>query len=104
MAAKQTIAIVGASGAMGSALAESLSRSDYRLLLMSRNKSKLSRLMAHLKKGATTEIDQVECEMEACWEADIIILAVPYRAEKEVAEKIRQVASQKVSQKQAAWW
>ena len=33
---------------------------------------------------------------EASWEADIIILATPYGAEKEVAEKIREVATGKV--------
>jgi len=97
MAVKKTIAIIGASGEMGSALAKTLVNSDYRLLLMSRDKSKVGKLAAYLKRNTpTAEVAVVECEKEACWEADIILLAVPYRIEKEVAEKIREVATQKV--------
>ena len=34
--------------------------------------------------------------MDASWEADVIIPAVPYGTEKEVVEKIRNVATQKI--------
>jgi hypothetical protein len=97
MAARKTIAIIGASGDMGSAIAKSLINSDYRLLLMSREKSKLAKLATYLKrKTSTAEVDIIDCEKEACWEADIILLAVPYSVEEEVAKKIREVATQKV--------
>ena len=97
MAAKKTIAIIGASGDMGSAFAKALVNSDYRLLLMSRDKSKVGKLSADLKQGSSTvDVEVVECEKQACWEADIIVLAVPYSAEMEVAEKIREVTTQKV--------
>ena len=97
MAIKKTIVIIGASGEMGSAIAKTLVNSNYRLLLTSRDKSKVGKLSAYLKRNnPTAEVAVIECEKEACWEADIILLAVPYRVEKEVAEKIREVATQKV--------
>jgi NADPH-dependent F420 reductase len=97
MTTNKTVAIIGATGDMGSAIAMSLVNSDYRLLLMSREKTKLAKLLSYIKKkNPATDVATIECEKEACWEADIIILTVPYRAEKEVAEKIREVATQKV--------
>jgi predicted dinucleotide-binding enzyme len=42
------------------------------------------------------EVEVLDCPTNASWEADVIILAVPYQAEKEIAEKIREVANQKV--------
>jgi predicted dinucleotide-binding enzyme len=36
------------------------------------------------------------CTKEASWEADIIIPAVPYGAQEEVAERIKEVANQKI--------
>jgi len=97
MATKKTIAIIGASGEMGSAIAKSLTKSDYRLLLMSRDQNRLSKLLAYInKKNPIAEVVGIDCEKEASWEADIILLAVPYGAEKEIAEKIREVSIQKV--------
>ena len=97
MATNKTVAIIGATGDMGSAIAMSLVNSNYRLLLMSRDKTKLAKLFAYIKrKSPTTEVATIECEKEACWEADIVLLAVPYKVENEVAEKIREVATQKV--------
>jgi 8-hydroxy-5-deazaflavin:NADPH oxidoreductase len=97
MATKKTVAIIGASGDMGSAIARSLVNSNYRLLLMSRDKTKLAKLFAYVKrKSSTADVAITECEKEACWEADIILMAVPYRSERQVAEKIREVSTQKI--------
>lgn len=98
MATIKTIAIVGATGSMGSAIAKSLSKKGrYRLLLMSKNQDRLVDLKLQLDKSKTSsEIFAVSCAREASWEADIIIVATPYGDEKEVAEKIREVATGKV--------
>lgn len=97
MATKKTIAIVGASGDMGTAIAKSLVNSNYRLLLVSRDKTKLAKLFAYIKrKSPTADVAITDCEKEACWEADIILIAVPYRLESQVAEKIREVSTQKI--------
>jgi NADPH-dependent F420 reductase len=98
MANKKTIAIVGATGNMGSAIAKSLAPSGiYRLLLMSNDQKKLDELKSTLQKsGSKSEILTIGCAREASWEADIIIVAIPYAAEKEVADKIREVATGKI--------
>ena len=58
---------------------------------------KLVDLKLLLEKSKTgTEAFAISCAREASWEADIIILATPYGTEKEVAEKIREVATGKV--------
>jgi 8-hydroxy-5-deazaflavin:NADPH oxidoreductase len=96
MANIKTIAIVGATGNMGSAIAKSLSKNgSYRLLLMSNNQQKLMSLKQQLEKSGAEALT-INCAREASWEADIIIVATPYEAEKEVAEKIREVATGKI--------
>jgi NADPH-dependent F420 reductase len=95
--ATTTIAIIGATGRMGSAIARSLARGPYRLLLFAHDKEKLENLKSDIVHDSPlAEIDCVGCPMDASWEADVIIPAVPYAAEKEVAEKIREVATQKI--------
>ncbi len=98
MATVKTIAIVGATGNMGSAIAKSLSKNGtYRLLLMSTDADKLIDLKMQLQKSSLeTEVLTLDCAREASWEADIIIVATPHEAEKEVAEKIREVATGKI--------
>lgn len=97
MATKQTIAIIGATGSMGSALAKSLARGPYRVLLFGRDADKLAQLAGVIQgtlPGA--EVEAIGCPVDAVWEADIIIPAVPFGAEKAVVEKIRPVATGKV--------
>lgn len=80
---------------MGSAIARSLSEGPYRLLLMARDSEKLHALQTEISvSGADAEI--IGCPKDASWEADIIILAVPYAAEAEIAPKIRQFATRKI--------
>lgn len=96
MKTKQTVAVIGATGNMGSAISRNLSKGNYRLLLCANDREKLSTLAVDIKKGASAEIESLDCTVNASWEADIIIVAVPFQAEKEVAEKIKQVANQKI--------
>ena len=42
------------------------------------------------------DVEELDCSVTASWEADIIIAAVPYGAEREVASKIKEVANQKI--------
>ena len=95
MSTNKTIAIIGASGNMGSAIAKSLATSPYRLLLFGKEEAKLRSLLKEItNKKADAQI--IGCAADASWEADIIIAAVPFAAEKEIAEKIRQVATGKI--------
>lgn len=94
---KQTIAIIGAGGNMGSAIARSIAGGNYRLLLFDRASKQLSSLTEEIEQAHQgAEVKSVDCAHECSWEADIIILAVPHEAEKEVADKIRDVATQKI--------
>ena len=97
MKAKQTIAIIGATGNMGSAISKSLSKDNYRLLLCSDDKGKVQNVINDIKtNNPSADAEGIDCSAQASWEADIIIAAVPYQAEKEVAEKIKEVANQKI--------
>ena len=97
MKTKQTIAVIGATGSMGSAIAKSLAKGNYRLLLCANEQDKVQALVQQIKSGnASADVESIECKVQASWEADIIIAAVPYEAEKEVAGKIREMANQKI--------
>ena len=97
MSTKQNIAVIGATGNMGSAISRSLAKGNYRLLLKANDQDKLNQLVNEIKTtNPTAEVEAMVCPKDASWEADIIIAAVPYAAEKEVAEKIREVATQKI--------
>lgn len=97
MQTRQTVAIIGATGKMGKAIAKSICNGNYRLLLFSRSIEKSGELADELNSiQEINDTEAIDCSFNACWEADIIILAIPYLAEAEVAEKIRDVATQKV--------
>lgn len=97
MATNKTIAIIGASGNMGSAIAKSLAKSQYRLLLFGKEEDKLATILKEIKAGnKSADAEVMACAADASWEADIIIAAVPFAAEKELADKIRQVATGKI--------
>lgn len=97
MRTKQTIAVVGASGNMGSAISKSLSKGNYRLLLCANDQEKVQALVQEIKNSSVSaDVESVDCSVNASWEADVIILAVPFQVEKDIAEKIREVANQKI--------
>lgn len=97
MQTKQTIAIIGATGNMGTAISKSLGKSANRVLLCGNDPDKISALEQEIKKtNPSADVEGLDCSINASWEADIIILAVPYNAEKEVAEKIKTVANRKI--------
>jgi NADPH-dependent F420 reductase len=97
MASSKTIAIIGASGKMGSAIARGLAKGKDRMLLFGKNEEKLSTVLNDiLKTNPSADAEITECSVDACWEADIIVAAVPYAAEAEVAETVKQVATGKI--------
>lgn len=93
---KKTIAIIGL-GRMGEAIATGLSNGKDRVLLFDRTYSKAEKLANKLKSAKQDyDIEAIDCEIDACWEADIIIPAVPYSAQAEVAKMIKQKVNQKI--------
>jgi len=97
MAVKKTIAIVGATEKAGVEIVNRFSGMPYRLLLVSNYAEQLSQLAIDIsQKNPAAEIDTIECVKDGCWEADIIILAVPQCEEKQAAEMMKDVATQKI--------
>ena len=88
MSAKQTIAVIGASGNRGAAISKILAKGNNRLLLIANEKEKVENVAQYITNNtASAEVEVLECPTDASWEADLIILAVPYQVEKEIAEK-----------------
>lgn len=97
MAQKKSIAIIGATNKNGEMIATRLSKGEYNLLLISNDKEALNHLSNKMKTLHTkAEIYFIECVKDGCWEADIIILAVPHIEEKMVARLMKEVATQKI--------
>ena len=97
MQTKQTVSIIGSTGNMGSAIAKSLAKGNYRLLLTAGTKRNAESLVRQIiADNPSAEVEAIDCSYNACWEADIIIVATPFEAESAVAQKIREVANQKI--------
>lgn len=94
---KKTVAIIGATGRVGSALAKCFARTDNRLILMSHNAAKLDVLTRNIRQMFDeAEIVKSDCQLDSCWEADVVILAIPHETEKQIAKFISQVVTQKI--------
>jgi 8-hydroxy-5-deazaflavin:NADPH oxidoreductase len=94
---KKTIAIIGAGGAMGSSLAKAFAKSGHRVLLAGKDAEKVQRTFADIRADTpAADVEVLDCLHEASWEADIIIPAVPYSAQGEVAERIKDVVTGKI--------
>ena len=79
MQTKQTIAIIGATGNMGSAISKSLSKGNYRLLLCANEQDKVRAQVEEIKRdNPAADVEGLDCSVNASWEADIIIAAVPF--------------------------
>ncbi|WP_020595140.1 NAD(P)-binding domain-containing protein [Spirosoma panaciterrae] len=93
---KPTIAIIGLGNA-GSLLATRLAGHSYRLLLFDQDRSKAQALRETLLQTVhSVDAEAMDCKVTACWEADLLVLAVSEARKKVVAEQIRQVATCKI--------
>jgi 8-hydroxy-5-deazaflavin:NADPH oxidoreductase len=94
---KQTIAVIGAAGNMGSGIARNLASAGHRVLLAGEKKEQLHALLASIKAATPqADVDVLDCSHEASWEADVVIPAVPYAAQAVVAAKIKDVVTGKI--------
>jgi hypothetical protein len=100
---KKTVAIIGSTGNMGSAIALGLAAAGYRVLLtddIKRNCLLYMKLPLRehkiRHKVPAADVDIVLSAREVSWEADIIILAIPYATHAELAGKIKDVVTGKV--------
>lgn len=94
---KQTIAIIGAAGHMGSGIARNLAKAGHRILLAGPKRNQLDELLASVRADTSNaDVEILDCSHEASWEADVIIPAVPYAAQAEVAARIKDVVTGKI--------
>jgi predicted dinucleotide-binding enzyme len=93
----KTIAIFGAAGTIGSAIAASLAKNNYRLLLFAHEPKALAYLSRAIKEEVPgADIECMGCAVNASWEADIIISTVPLVEEEELASKIEPFTNRKI--------
>jgi NADPH-dependent F420 reductase len=92
-----TLAVIGGTGAEGSGLAMRWVRSGYRVVIGSRSAQKAAERCAelNLKLGEPGMITGAE-NVHAAREADLVVLAVPYDAQKEILESIRPALAGKI--------
>jgi 8-hydroxy-5-deazaflavin:NADPH oxidoreductase len=96
MRTKQTIAIIGL-GELGKRLATALAAGKDRVLLFDKDELEARSLAAHLKESQSNyDIEALTCSADACWEADVIILAVAKDEQALVARYVREYANQKI--------
>ena len=97
MSVKKSIAIVGATEKIGEKIALQFMNTNCSLLLISNDSDKLGYLEKKIgDKKTKAEINFVQCVKDGCWEADIIMLAVPCGEKRTVAELMYEVATQKI--------
>jgi NADPH-dependent F420 reductase len=92
-----TLAVIGGTGAEGSGLAMRWVRSGYRVVIGSRSARKAAEHCAELNSrlGEPGLISGAE-NLEAARQADLIVLTVPYAAQKEILESIRPALKGKI--------
>ena len=95
MSGRSTIAIIGGTGAEGGGVALRLATAGHRVLIGSRDAAKAKVAAAELSAASGVEIagDGNRAVAEA---AEIVILTVPYAAQKQTVEEIRDVIAGKI--------
>lgn len=97
MAIRETIAIIGATEKTGIAVANKLAEINGHLLLIPDSSNALIYLYNQIRDDfPDAEIEIMECAREGCWQADIIIFAIPFYKAKEIIKTIQEVATQKI--------
>jgi predicted dinucleotide-binding enzyme len=97
MALKKTIAIIASTDEKAAAIVNKLALDNFRLLILSKYANQFRKLSKDIASNhPNVELELIDCMKDGCWEADIIILDIPYDEETEVAALIKEVATQKI--------
>lgn len=97
LSAKKTIAIIASSAKKTIAVANKILLNNFRLLLLSKYPHQFMKLSKAIREGQIdSETELIHCVKDGCWEADIIMIDIPHDEEKEIAELIKEVATQKM--------
>jgi NADPH-dependent F420 reductase len=94
--ASPTVAVIGGTGAEGSAIALRLGYAGYRVIIGTRDPSKGERVAAELSRILENAALSVAENIKAAAAAEIVILNVPYSAQQATVEQIRAVLENKI--------
>jgi 8-hydroxy-5-deazaflavin:NADPH oxidoreductase len=94
--ASAIVAVIGGTGAEGSAIALRLGHAGYRVVIGTRDPSKAERVVAELNGILGTTALSFADNVKAAAAAEIIILTVPYGAQQAAVDDIRAVLEGKV--------
>lgn len=93
---KPTIALLGIGNAEKE-LAIQLASGPYRLLLFDRKTAKAQALLNRILRATpSADIEVIDCQVNASWEADIIVVAESDQSVGELADRIRDVSTGKI--------
>lgn len=93
---QQTIVIIG-TGYTGKVMATYLTGGDFHVLLCDKDIAKAEALEEELKnKKQDADVEAMQCSFDSAWQADIILLALNFDAQKVVAQMIKDVVNQKI--------
>jgi len=90
------VAVIGGTGAEGSAIALRLGHSGYRVVIGTRDPAKGARIAAELNDFLKTEAVASATNAAAAQAADIVILTVPYSAQRATVEEVRDALAGKI--------
>jgi 8-hydroxy-5-deazaflavin:NADPH oxidoreductase len=91
-----TIAVIGGTGAEGSAIALRLGHAGYRVIMGTRDSAKGARVTAELNKLLDGGAIEFTGNTQAAASADIVILTVPYAAQEATVQDMRAALDGKI--------
>jgi NADPH-dependent F420 reductase len=92
----ETIAVVGGTGAEGSALALRFAKAGHRVVIGSRDRAKAAKTADELNQILGTSLVSGDALKSAAAQAEIVVLAVPYAAQRALLADIRDALDGKV--------
>jgi 8-hydroxy-5-deazaflavin:NADPH oxidoreductase len=93
---KQTLAVIGTDNIFIKDFVMMLSKGNYRIMIYSNDKEQTSEFLNELKReSGSVEAEAAECKVDASWESDIILFALPGNQIGEAALQIKEVACRK---------
>ncbi|GEM_PF-957559 len=96
MLTKQTILVIG-TGNSAKLMTARLAKGNYNVLLCDKDFTKAEAVVKELAdNNGCCNLEAMQCTFDGAWEADIIIFAVDFQEQKEVARLIKEVVNQKI--------
>ena len=92
----QTIAVIGGTGDLGSALTMRWSNAGYRIIIGSRDEDKAPAVASKINQSLGKEFVRGMTNLEAARSAEIIVLTVPFSNHQAIVEEISQAAQGKI--------